>query len=64
MQLRFIHPFGAQVSAVVGAMALAACVVCVFLGGGRRKRRKDRHNEGEEERTGIIFKRRKDRHNR
>jgi hypothetical protein len=25
MQLRFIHPFGAQVSAVVGAMALAAC---------------------------------------
>jgi hypothetical protein len=22
MQLRFIHPFGAQVSAVVGAMAL------------------------------------------
>jgi hypothetical protein len=33
MQLRFIHPFGAQVSAVVGAMALAACVVCVFLGG-------------------------------
>jgi hypothetical protein len=57
MQLRFIHPFGAQVSAVVGAMALAACV---------RRRRKDRHNrliEGErrkdrhnerEERTGII----------
>jgi hypothetical protein len=44
MQLRFIHPFGAQVSAVVGAMALAACV---------RRRRKDRHNE-REERTGII----------
>jgi hypothetical protein len=51
MQLRFIHPFGAQVSAVVGAMALAACVVCVFLGGGRRGRRKEE-------------KRRKDRHNR
>lgn len=38
MQLRFIHPFGAQVSAVVGAMALAACVVCVFL--KRRKKKK------------------------